>query len=101
MELSLIRREFGVDVTLLERDSSRLVRFHILAAVSIIRAMKETASTSETSVNFCQTTRCNVPAESHIHWSGNFTAMVCSVETDCNVWEDEKLHRDLVSCDIC
>jgi hypothetical protein len=34
---------------------------------SIIRAMMEAASTSETSVNFYQTTRRNNPEDSHLH----------------------------------
>jgi hypothetical protein len=39
-------------------------------AASIIRAktlMMETARTSETSVNVYQTTRCNIPEDSHLH----------------------------------
>jgi hypothetical protein len=36
-------------------------------AVSIIRAMTEAASTSETSVNFYQTKRRNNPEDSHLH----------------------------------
>jgi hypothetical protein len=35
-------------------------------AASIIRAMMEATSNSETSVNFYQTTRCNIPEESHL-----------------------------------
>jgi hypothetical protein len=35
-------------------------------AASIIRAMMEAASTSETSVNFYQTTRRNNPEDSHL-----------------------------------
>jgi hypothetical protein len=33
---------------------------------SIIALMMEAASTSETSVNFCHTTRCNNPEDSHL-----------------------------------
>jgi hypothetical protein len=29
--------------------------------------MMETVSSSETSVNICQTTRCNIPEDSHLH----------------------------------
>jgi hypothetical protein len=36
-------------------------------AASIIRAMMEAASTSETSVNFYQTTRRNISEDSHLH----------------------------------
>jgi hypothetical protein len=36
-------------------------------AASIIRAMMEAASTSETSVNFYQTTWCKKPEDSHLH----------------------------------
>jgi hypothetical protein len=40
-------------------------------AASIIRAiialMMEASSTCETSVSFCQTTRCNNPEDSHLH----------------------------------
>jgi hypothetical protein len=36
-------------------------------SVSIIRAMMEAASTSETLVNFYQTTRRNNPEDSHLH----------------------------------
>jgi hypothetical protein len=36
-------------------------------AASIIRAMMEAGSTSETSVNFYQTTRRNNPQDSHLH----------------------------------
>jgi hypothetical protein len=32
----------------------------------------EAASISETSVNFCQTTRCNEPEDSHIHLRKNY-----------------------------
>jgi hypothetical protein len=42
-----------------------------MLVVSIIRAMialkMEAASTSETSVNFYQTTRRNIPEDSHLH----------------------------------
>jgi hypothetical protein len=41
-------------------------RFRGVAA-SIIRAMMEAASTSKTSVNFYQITRCNNPKDSHLH----------------------------------
>jgi hypothetical protein len=33
----------------------------------VIALMMEAASTSETSVNFCQTTRRNNPEDSHLH----------------------------------
>jgi hypothetical protein len=36
-------------------------------AVSIIRAMMEAVRTSETSVNFYQSTRRNIPEEIHLH----------------------------------
>jgi hypothetical protein len=36
-------------------------------AVSIIRADYEAGSTSETSVNFYQTTRRNIPEDRHLH----------------------------------
>jgi hypothetical protein len=34
---------------------------------SLVALMMEAASTSETSVNFYQTTRCNTPEDSHLH----------------------------------
>jgi hypothetical protein len=39
----------------------------VLAAPIIIALMMEAASTSETSVNFYQTTRRNNPEDSHLH----------------------------------
>jgi hypothetical protein len=33
----------------------------------IMALMMEAASTSEISVNFCQTTCCNIPEDSHLH----------------------------------
>jgi hypothetical protein len=36
-------------------------------AASIIALMMEAASTSETSVNFYQTTWCNIRKDSHLH----------------------------------
>jgi hypothetical protein len=36
-------------------------------AASIIKAMPAAASASETAVNFCHTTRHNIPEESHLH----------------------------------
>jgi hypothetical protein len=38
-----------------------------MLAASIIKAMIEAASTSETSVNFYQTTPRNNPEDSHLH----------------------------------
>jgi hypothetical protein len=38
-----------------------------ILVVSIIKAMMEAANTSETSVNFYQTTECNNPEDSHLH----------------------------------
>jgi hypothetical protein len=35
--------------------------------VALIALMMETASASETSVNFCQATRRNNPEDSHLH----------------------------------
>jgi hypothetical protein len=35
--------------------------------VALITLMMEAASTSETSVNFSQTTQCNNPEDSHLH----------------------------------
>jgi hypothetical protein len=32
-----------------------------------VRAMMKAVSTSETSVNFNQITRCNIPSDSHLH----------------------------------
>jgi hypothetical protein len=34
---------------------------------TIIALMMEAVSTSETTVNFYQTTRCNIPEDSHLH----------------------------------
>jgi hypothetical protein len=45
----------------LEEDVSEVL------AASIIRAVTETASTSETLVNFYQTTQHNNPEDSHLH----------------------------------
>jgi hypothetical protein len=39
----------------------------VLAAPIIVAVMMEAASTSETSVNFYQTTRGNNPEDSHLH----------------------------------
>jgi hypothetical protein len=41
----------------------------VLAAstIRVITLMMEAASTSETSVNFYQTTRRNIPEDSHLH----------------------------------
>jgi hypothetical protein len=39
----------------------------MLAASIIIALMMEAASISETSVSFYQTTRCNIPKDSHLH----------------------------------
>jgi hypothetical protein len=39
----------------------------LVAASKAIALMMEAASTSETSVNFCQTTRRNNPEVSHLH----------------------------------
>jgi hypothetical protein len=41
------------------------VRFEVLSAA--IALMMEAASTSETSINFYQTTRRNNPEDSHLH----------------------------------
>jgi hypothetical protein len=38
-----------------------------MLAATIIRAMMKAASTSETSVNFYQTARRNIPEDSHLH----------------------------------
>jgi hypothetical protein len=35
---------------------------------ALIALMMETISTSETSVNIYQTTRCNIPEYSHLHY---------------------------------
>jgi hypothetical protein len=39
----------------------------MLLTASIISAMMEAVSTSEKSVNFYQTTRLNIPENSHLH----------------------------------
>jgi hypothetical protein len=39
----------------------------VLAASIIIALMMDAVSTSETSVNFYQSTRCNNPEDSHLH----------------------------------
>jgi hypothetical protein len=39
----------------------------VLAASITTTLMMEPTSTSETSVNFYQTTRCNNPEDSHLH----------------------------------
>jgi hypothetical protein len=39
----------------------------VFAASIIIALMMEAASTSETSVNFYQTTRRNIPEDNHLH----------------------------------
>jgi hypothetical protein len=39
----------------------------VLTASIIIALMMEAVSTSETSVNFYQTTRRNIPEDSHLH----------------------------------
>jgi hypothetical protein len=51
------------------RSISQFVRFQVLTAASIFRAitlMMKAAGTSETSVNFYQTTRRNNPEDSHL-----------------------------------
>jgi hypothetical protein len=44
--------------------------FHHQGDESLIALMMEAVSTSETSVNFYQTTRRNIPEDSHIHICG-------------------------------
>jgi hypothetical protein len=39
----------------------------VLAASNVIFLTMEAASTSKKSVNFCQTTQCNNPEDSHLH----------------------------------
>jgi hypothetical protein len=52
-------------------DISEVLSASIFRAISIIRALialqMEAVSTSETSVNFYQTTRRNIPEDSHLH----------------------------------
>jgi hypothetical protein len=43
------------------------VRFEVLKVFSVIALMMAASSTSETSVNFYQTTRCNTPEDSRLH----------------------------------
>jgi hypothetical protein len=54
-------------------------RLEVLAA-SIIVLMMEAASISETSVNFCQTTRRNISEDSHVQirckWENNISKML-------------------------
>jgi hypothetical protein len=50
------------------------VGFKVLTVVSIIMAMMEAARTSETSVNFYQTTRRYNPEDSHLHNPKKFVA---------------------------
>jgi hypothetical protein len=46
-------------------------------AHAIITLMMEAVGTPETSVNFCETTRRNIPEDSHLHCSCHITAMMC------------------------
>jgi hypothetical protein len=39
----------------------------VLTASIIIALMMEAVNTSETSINFYQTTWCNIPEDSHLH----------------------------------
>jgi hypothetical protein len=39
----------------------------VVAACKLIALMMEAAGTFETSVNFYQTKRCNIPEDSHLH----------------------------------
>jgi hypothetical protein len=54
---------------LMEALSTSEIGFEVLTAVStkMIALMMEAARTSETLVNFYQTTRHNVPEDSHLH----------------------------------
>jgi hypothetical protein len=45
-------------------DVSEVLAASIIRAISLIM---EAANTSETSADFCQTTRCNNPEDSHLH----------------------------------
>jgi hypothetical protein len=47
------------------KDISEVLAASIIKAM--ISLMTEAANTSETSVNFYQTTRCNNPEDSHLH----------------------------------
>jgi hypothetical protein len=47
--------------------SETSVNFYQTTKLNIRVLMMEAASTSETSVNFCQTTRRNIPEVSHLH----------------------------------
>jgi hypothetical protein len=50
--------------------------FWVVAPRSLIIAlMMEVADTSETSVNFYQTTRCNIPEDNHLHSQFTFFSL--------------------------
>jgi hypothetical protein len=45
----------------------KVYRVSDVLSAFITRTMMEAVSTSETSVNLYQTTRCNIPEDSHLH----------------------------------
>jgi hypothetical protein len=51
----------------LTAESMRMIVFWDAAPCSLIVLLMEAASTSETSVNFYETTRRNIPEDSHLH----------------------------------
>jgi hypothetical protein len=51
----------------------------VLAAFIIRVLMMEAANTSEMSVNFYQTTRCNIPEDSHLQDAYKFSALATEV----------------------
>jgi hypothetical protein len=65
---SMFLRNTGICLRVARRQNLEQQHRHILAATFIITAlMMEVASSSETSVNFYQTTRRYNPEDSHLH----------------------------------